>query len=77
MPRGKSPTSNNELSQLMNVGKATCKDFELLGIETIADLAKILAEEAQRAPESLVAEKAALADNPLIHGLRPEKGEQP
>jgi RecG-like helicase len=30
----------NELLTLMNVGKATNKDLEMLGITTIADLAK-------------------------------------
>lgn len=29
----------SELLSLMNVGKATCKDFELLGIKSIAELA--------------------------------------
>lgn len=35
----------NELSKLMNVGQATCRDFQLLGIESIDDLAKACPDE--------------------------------
>ncbi len=35
----------NELSKLMNVGPATCKDLELLGIDSIAALANASADE--------------------------------
>ena len=35
----------SELLKLMNVGEATCKDFELLGIESIAGLADASADE--------------------------------
>ena len=35
----------SELLKLMNVGEATCKDFELLGIKSIAELADASADE--------------------------------
>jgi hypothetical protein len=43
----KSNRKNNkcELLRMMNIGEATCKDLKLLGIETIAELAKASADE--------------------------------
>lgn len=37
--------TKSELSTLMNVGEATCKDFELLGIKSITELTKMSADE--------------------------------
>ncbi|MCW5590441.1 MAG: hypothetical protein KIT27_12375 [Legionellales bacterium] len=45
MSSAKNPSTKNELSSLMNVGKATCQDFELLGITTLAELANASADE--------------------------------
>jgi len=39
------PDSQNELRQLKNVGPATCEDFAVLGISTIAELAQADADE--------------------------------
>lgn len=41
----KSHSTKSELLQLMNVGAATCRDLQLLGIETIAELANASADE--------------------------------
>ena len=37
--------AKKELKDLMNVGKATCEDFAMLGIESVEDLAKADADE--------------------------------
>lgn len=37
--------TKNDLLTLMNVGTATCQDFELLGIKSIAELANASADD--------------------------------
>ena len=45
MGKLRSTQRRSELLTLMNVGKATCEDFDLLGIQSISDLSKANADE--------------------------------
>lgn len=45
MVKAKSCTTNNEILDLMNIGPATYKDLQLLGIKTIGELANACADD--------------------------------
>jgi len=45
MSNQKHRSTKSELLQLMNVGKATCCDLQILGIKTISELAKASPDE--------------------------------
>ena len=49
--------TKNELLTLMNVGPATCQDFQLLGIHSIAELADACADELYLRLQNLTAQQ--------------------